>query len=72
MSYNQRSLGDLSGFGSFLKKGVTTGTDCECIRERKLVRGAVAGDHDALELILRLYMPLVNRDNGLHLMAGAG
>ena len=26
---------------------------------RELVRGAVAGDHDALELILRLYMPLV-------------
>lgn len=30
---------------------------------RELVRGAVAGDHDALELILRLYMPLVNRNS---------
>lgn len=30
---------------------------------RELVRGAVAGDHDAQELILRLYMPLVNRNS---------
>ena len=30
---------------------------------RELVRGAVAGHHDALELILRLYMPLVNRNS---------
>lgn len=30
---------------------------------RELVRGTVAGDHDALELILRLYMPLVNRNS---------